>query len=318
MSALNTEVSTEIKVTVRKLINEYDTVVIYPFGQEGGKVARYIKDNYRKIQLYMADNKKCGKNGIMSPQEVNEALSGTNYAVLFTVENKYIHKELIGNLETLFNTGVCFDLYAYDSIIDKAARETISDILWNKEARNLLVCSDVISGEAITRFIKDKDEDVSLHFIESSEVECYSASDIMQEREKWKNQKDFLCLINVKDRRKRECMSILHEIYKREKCIDLDATSGSWNPRFGIQHYGYYEEHERISLQQPFLTTSMICNQWFLDTPTAQYWADKLKMRLTYHRKAWELVYICQTLWERGLLNEGKKGVVFGDRKSVV
>ena len=57
----------------------------------------------------------------------------------------------------------------------------------------------------------------------------------------------------------------------------------------------------------------MICNQEFLEAPFSQYWMQKIgEWPITYWRKIWEYVYICQGLYERGMLTEGKKGVAFG------
>lgn len=94
----------------------------------------------------------------------------------------------------------------------------------------------------------------------------------------------------------------------------------------------YWENsHELIDFDKPYSCTSQICNQSFYDAPFFHYWAKRLMPALVdhlrdtqqfseleysqsalYHRKLWELVYICQALYERGMLKEGKRGVVFG------
>ena len=89
--------------------------------------------------------------------------------------------------------------------------------------------------------------------------------------------------------------------------------------------------HELIDLDKPYSCTSQICNQSFYDAPFFHYWAKRLMPALVdhlrdtkqfseleysqsalYHRKLWEWVYVCQALYERGMLQKGKKGVVFG------
>lgn len=42
------------------------------------------------------------------------------------------------------------------------------------------------------------------------------------------------------------------------------------------------------------------------------YWADQLREPVHLHRKGWEYTYICQALYERGVLEPGKRGIGFG------
>ncbi|MCR5633941.1 MAG: class I SAM-dependent methyltransferase [Lachnospiraceae bacterium] len=72
------------------------------------------------------------------------------------------------------------------------------------------------------------------------------------------------------------------------------------------------KDHESIVFDRPLCMTSMICNRSFFDAPFVQYWTGRMKEKLRYHRKIWELVYICQTLYENDMLKEGRKGLVFG------
>jgi SAM-dependent methyltransferase len=58
--------------------------------------------------------------------------------------------------------------------------------------------------------------------------------------------------------------------------------------------------------------TSCLCRQDSFQTPYFSYWAEKFGYGLRYHRKIWEFVFICQVLWERGLLKEGARGLGFG------
>lgn len=65
--------------------------------------------------------------------------------------------------------------------------------------------------------------------------------------------------------------------------------------------------------EHPYSTTSMICNQEFLDMPFTYYWSKIFKLDAPfYHRKLWEDVYIVHSLYERGMLQKGKRGIGFG------
>jgi len=57
---------------------------------------------------------------------------------------------------------------------------------------------------------------------------------------------------------------------------------------------------------------STLCRQESFEQPYFSYWARKLNMGLRYHRKLWELVFICQALFERGVVSLGAKGLGFG------
>jgi len=59
-------------------------------------------------------------------------------------------------------------------------------------------------------------------------------------------------------------------------------------------------------------TGSRACRQADFETPWFSYWAEALGAHPAYHRKLWEVVYICQALHERGLLTEGRRGLGFG------
>ena len=93
----------------------------------------------------------------------------------------------------------------------------------------------------------------------------------------------------------------------------------------------WIDSHESLNYVKPLSVTSMICNQEFFDNPFAIYWAEKvhenfvdlmrvsgqlsddvLAQPIVYHRKLWEFIYICQCLYENGMLSPGKKGVAFG------
>jgi len=60
------------------------------------------------------------------------------------------------------------------------------------------------------------------------------------------------------------------------------------------------------------LQVSTGCRQESFDQPFFSYWIDRLALQPAYHRKIWEHVFICQALWERGLLEPGSRGLGFG------
>ena len=57
---------------------------------------------------------------------------------------------------------------------------------------------------------------------------------------------------------------------------------------------------------------SSICHQHHFLLDQYRFWAKALKDRPKFYRKQWEFVYIAQTLWERGMLAPGKRGLGFG------
>ena len=67
-----------------------------------------------------------------------------------------------------------------------------------------------------------------------------------------------------------------------------------------------------LLLDKPYTVTSQLCNKNFYDMPLFSYWMHMLKEKKRYHRKQWELAYVSQALYERGVLSPGKKGLVFG------
>ena len=75
----------------------------------------------------------------------------------------------------------------------------------------------------------------------------------------------------------------------------------------------YWEKtHLKYNPEAPYSTTSCLCNSKLFDMPFFIYWMNRLKEDIIYYRKQWEFVYVCQTLFEHGMLKEGKRGLVFG------
>jgi SAM-dependent methyltransferase len=55
-----------------------------------------------------------------------------------------------------------------------------------------------------------------------------------------------------------------------------------------------------------------LCRQVDFSAPYFNFWTMRLGEGLRYHRKLWEFVFICQALWERGLMSEGRRALGFG------
>jgi len=59
------------------------------------------------------------------------------------------------------------------------------------------------------------------------------------------------------------------------------------------------------------LLDSRLCKAADLASPAFRYWAAQIHERFRYHRKLWEFCFICQALYERGLLRSGARGLGF-------
>lgn len=57
---------------------------------------------------------------------------------------------------------------------------------------------------------------------------------------------------------------------------------------------------------------SCLCNQASFEDPVFLYWVRRLGHLPGYHRKQWEFAFICQVLFERGMLGPGRRGLGFG------
>jgi 2-polyprenyl-3-methyl-5-hydroxy-6-metoxy-1,4-benzoquinol methylase len=58
--------------------------------------------------------------------------------------------------------------------------------------------------------------------------------------------------------------------------------------------------------------SSTVCRQESFEKAHFAYWCRRLGLPPSYHRKTWEYVFICQALWERGLIRPGARGLGFG------
>jgi hypothetical protein len=57
---------------------------------------------------------------------------------------------------------------------------------------------------------------------------------------------------------------------------------------------------------------SALCKQADFALDAYRYWSSALRLPTTLHRKHWEFFYVCQALYERSLLGEGRTGLGFG------
>jgi 2-polyprenyl-3-methyl-5-hydroxy-6-metoxy-1,4-benzoquinol methylase len=57
---------------------------------------------------------------------------------------------------------------------------------------------------------------------------------------------------------------------------------------------------------------STMCRQDSFEQAYFPYWTRRVGSALSYHRKLWEHVFICQALWERGAIRSGAKALGFG------
>ncbi len=56
---------------------------------------------------------------------------------------------------------------------------------------------------------------------------------------------------------------------------------------------------------------SDLCKAKDIHSDWYRRWCSEIKEEPRFHRKQWEFAYILQTLWERGCMEKGKKGLVF-------
>ena len=70
--------------------------------------------------------------------------------------------------------------------------------------------------------------------------------------------------------------------------------------------------HPRPRAGRNIFRTSPACRQSHFETGWFSYWCQQIGAHPGYHRKLWELVFICQALHERKLLRSGSRGLGFG------
>ncbi|HYD22705.1 MAG TPA: hypothetical protein VEB40_14585, partial [Flavipsychrobacter sp.] len=75
-----------------------------------------------------------------------------------------------------------------------------------------------------------------------------------------------------------------------------NVTERKWNTTL------VYDREKRIS---------ELCKAKDWQTGWFTRWCNELKEPKRFHRKQWEFIYIMQSLWERGCIMPGNKGLVF-------
>jgi SAM-dependent methyltransferase len=77
-----------------------------------------------------------------------------------------------------------------------------------------------------------------------------------------------------------------------------------------VREFGRIQSSTNI--KSPMTFSSTVCREQHFRMPLYRYWCSSIKEQPRLHRKQWEFVYICQALYERGLLMPGRKGLGFG------
>jgi 2-polyprenyl-3-methyl-5-hydroxy-6-metoxy-1,4-benzoquinol methylase len=77
-------------------------------------------------------------------------------------------------------------------------------------------------------------------------------------------------------------------------------------------------QHGVPSLVSTTELTSSLCKQQDIESAWFAYWCHEMKTAPIYHRKIWELAYICQMLWSSGKLKPGSSGLGFGCGREVL
>ena len=61
----------------------------------------------------------------------------------------------------------------------------------------------------------------------------------------------------------------------------------------------------------PARLVSSLCTAEMLESEAFRFWTAALKEKWSYHRKLWEYAYLCQALYERGMLGLDRRGLGF-------
>jgi len=102
-----------------------------------------------------------------------------------------------------------------------------------------------------------------------------------------------------------------------QRIASVDKSWLGWNPVYNLNENFKWKlmlPDSSIPEQHPgrFPLRSEMCTEYHFYLDMYRYWVHMIKEIPRFHRKQWEFVYIMQSLWERGLLVEGKRGVGFG------
>ncbi|MEZ5175362.1 MAG: hypothetical protein R2823_04070 [Acidimicrobiia bacterium] len=91
----------------------------------------------------------------------------------------------------------------------------------------------------------------------------------------------------------------------------LMPPENAWSPMFDADEWRAGKRPETAPVAKVPLQSS-VCRQEDFATDWLTYWCVQLDIFPQYGRKWWEFAFICQALWERGLLAPGHSGLGFG------
>ena len=90
-----------------------------------------------------------------------------------------------------------------------------------------------------------------------------------------------------------------------DRALYVSNGSGDSQPSHDYDHPG------RTSTAAAERLPSCLCTEAQLESPAFRYWIDQLGEEFSLHRKHWELAYVAQALYERGMLQPGRRGLGF-------
>ncbi len=98
----------------------------------------------------------------------------------------------------------------------------------------------------------------------------------------------------------------------KKECVTLSTKFTQIDLIAGLPSIENIPLFEPEPMSIPCAFSSTLCRAQHFRMPLYTYWCNEFRETPRYHRKQWEFVYICQTLFERGYLVPGKRAVGFG------
>ena len=207
--------------------------------------------------------------------------------------------EVVGNQEALFNIDSTSDL-----------TNKIESVLKDEVLRNRLKVSGL---EQSKKFSWEKSAAQALEFIHNK-MSSTKLGDCLQ----FNSFKDFLIQISSKNCQivysgdENKLANLLaRALYEATK---IQKLTQEMNLPEELRIKEYFEQNipDYMGFNSPYVFSSGLCREQHFHMPLYSYWCKKLLEKPKFHRKQWEFVFICQTLYERGFLKSGKSGVGFG------
>lgn len=115
----------------------------------------------------------------------------------------------------------------------------------------------------------------------------------------------------IKVIRNPRCVIAKLKQYFCAKCNNDLIDSASLSKIHAEQNEEFKRIHNAGYIAQ-YAFGSTVCREQHFRMPLYKYWCHAIKEQPKLHRKQWEFVYICQTLFERGMLSKGFNGLGFG------